>query len=151
MADFTDGADLDWGKCMAIIDEGTENEIKIENIVENSTDLPTTQGEKTEARIEGGEVIATRYQRNRYSLTFQEYGQPSIENLDGIVNGHHDVSLYNVDGGESNKFLILKITAVINVQPKWTSQYGTVTQYTCDAVRKQGNSIQWGEKTSSQQ
>ena len=138
--------ELDWGKVEVIIDEGTDNAIVIADIVEGTTDLPTEQGEKTEARIEGGEVIASRRQRNKYSLTFQEYGQPSVENLDGYVPGVHSVSLYNVDGGEENKFLILKIDAKINVQPRYTSAQGTVTTYTCDAIRKKnGKSIEWGE------
>lgn len=147
MAEFTDGVELDWGKCIAVIDEGTPNEKMLYNIVENSTDLPTEQGEKTEARVEGGEVIGTRYQRNKYTLTFQEYGKPSIDNIDGIVKDNHTVSLYNIDNGVQNKFLILRITAVINVQPKWTSQYGTVTTWTCNAVRQNGNSIEWGGVT----
>ena len=135
---------LDWGKVKVVIDNNkSESAITIEDVVEGSTSLQTTQGEKTEAKIEGGEVIATRYQRNKYSLQFQEYGQPSIEDLDGVVPGIHSVTLINCDSGEDKE--VFTIQAVINVQPVYTSQYGTVTQYTCDAVRQQGGSIIWAE------
>lgn len=135
---------LDWGKVKVVIDKDkSESAITIEDVVDGSTSLQTTQGDKTEAKIEGGEVIATRYQRNKYSLQFQEYGQPSIEDLDGVVPGIHSVTLINCDSGEDKE--VFTIQAVINVQPGYTSQYGTVTQYTCDAVRQQGGSIIWAE------
>lgn len=134
---------LDWGKCKIVLDKDTENEIVIEDVVDGSTSLQTTQGDKTEAKIEGGEVIATRYQRNKYALQFQEYGQPSIDSQDGVVSGIHSVTLINCD--EAVEFEVFTIKAVINVQPNWTSQYGTVTQYTCDAVRQAGNTIVWAE------
>lgn len=138
-----DNQNLDWGKCKVIIDKGEDTEKVIEDVVDGSTGLTTTQGDKTEAKIEGGEVIATRYQRNKYSLQFQEYGQPSVESVDGVVPGIHKVTLVNCDEDEDK--IVFSINAVINVQPNWTSQYGTVTQYTCDAVRQASGTIKWGE------
>lgn len=135
--------ELDWGKCKVVVDKNGQRgkATTIEDIVEGSTQLNTEQGQKTEAVIEGGEVIATRYQRNKYSLTFQEFGQPSIENIDGIVAGYHDVTLVNCDSGVDKE--VFTITAVINVQPGFSSEYGTVTNYTCDAVRQEDGSIKW--------
>ena len=111
--------ELDWGKCKVVVDKNGQRgqAITIEDIVEGSTQLNTEQGQKTEAVIEGGEVIATRYQRNKYSLTFQEFGQPSIENIDGIVAGRivrgkayrafHDLFSLNHQVFSNNNFCCL--------------------------------------------
>lgn len=131
---------LTWGKCKVVVDD----EIVIDNIQENSTNLNTEQGDKKEAIIEGGEVIATRYQRNKYSLEFVEFGKPTLANLDGIVPGNHKVELINCDEGVNRKVFTFP-SAVINVQPGFSSEYGTVTTYTCNANRQETGSIVWAD------
>ena len=51
------------------------------------------------------------------------------------------MTLVNCDSGVDKE--VFTITAVINVQPGFSSEYGTVTNYTCDAVRQEDGSIKW--------
>lgn len=140
---------LDWGKCKIEIDKGVTTSTNkdaqtktIDQVQENTTSLNTEQGDKKEAIIEGGEVLATRYQRNKYTLEWVEFGKPSLTNDDGIVAGTHKVTVICQDSGKDEEVFTFP-SAVINVQPQFSSEYGTVTKYTAVAQRTESGSIVW--------
>ena len=90
---------LMWGKALAAIAKKTGTtygEFKVlPEIVENSTSLTTTKGEKKEAKVEGGGVEAVRYSKNTYGLVLDirrgKVGDEIItfpfEEVDGVVDG----------------------------------------------------------------
>ena len=67
---------LSWGKCKIWIgklgdsDTPPSSWTEVPTPVENSTVLTGTKGDKTEAKVEGGEVEAVKYGKNTYTLTF---------------------------------------------------------------------------------
>lgn len=142
---------LSWGKCQVSLTpvEGTnatESAATIKNIVDGSAQLTTTQGDKTEAKIEGGEVEAVRYSRNTYELTFQErlgVGkiQPSIKGDDGVVAGEWTCVLTpEAEGAPAFTFT----RSTINVQVSYTSADGAIVTYTVSALKPEnGQQITW--------
>ena len=65
--------------------------------VENTTKLETEEGESKEAKVEGGEVIATRKNVSKYKLEFEIYETDDltapIPDNDGIVLDQYAVRL----------------------------------------------------------
>lgn len=65
---------LSWGKCLILVkdlEDASATWLKLPDQVEGSTQLNPTQGDKTEATVEGGETEDTRYGANKYELATQ--------------------------------------------------------------------------------
>lgn len=68
---MADKITISWGRPKIEVKKVGESEWKVfATPVEDSTQLETTQGDKLEAKIEGGENEAVRYKSNTYQLTF---------------------------------------------------------------------------------
>ena len=104
--------------------------------VENSTSLEATQGDKMEAKIEGGENEAVKYKANTYQLSFQVRQVPErtdpIDEVDGIVQDEYAVQVIP----ENAAAIGVQIDrASVNVQTSFDSENGLVKTYTFDALK----------------
>lgn len=104
--------------------------------VEDSTTLEATQGDKMEARIEGGENEAVKYKANTYQLSFQVRQVPErtdpITEVDGVVNDEYSVQVIP----ENSEAIGVQIDrASVNVQTSFNAQDGLVKTYTFDALK----------------
>lgn len=90
-------SELSWGKCRVIVRKyGTSgNFTELPTPVEGSTTLETTEGDKLEAKIEGGEYEDIKYKAATYALSLQirlSKGRAKpIVDKDGVVDGNYEV------------------------------------------------------------
>lgn len=104
--------------------------------VEGTTQLTTTQGDKMEAKIEGGENEAVKYKKNTYQLAFNvrqvpERTDPIVDN-DGIVTDEYAVRVTP----ENPEALGVQIDRTsVNVQKTYDAENGLVKVYTFDVLK----------------
>lgn len=132
---------LSWGKCTIWIGKlGASNAApsswtKVPTPVENSTILTATKGEKTEAKIEGGEVEAVRYGKNTYSLAFNIRAAKGrtkpVEDTNGTIEGNYAIKLQPED--KTVEGLNIK-KATLSMLPSFSTADGTIWQYTADVI-----------------
>ena len=144
---------LSWGKCTLFIKKYGDTKWKrLVTPVEDSTNLTPTQGDKMEAKIEGGTNEAVKYKSNTYQLTYnirkaQGRKQP-IANKDGVVKDEYAVMLQPEDD-TTDGFYIERTS--VNVQDTFTTADGAIWQLTHDALEPtKGNTVKWGQVTVSQ-
>lgn len=134
---------LSWGECQPYArkygDDGAKGTswIKFDIPVSDSTSLETTEGDKTEATVEGGEIEAVRRAKNKYVLAFEErMGKGYIYKLsdkDGIVEGEYEVVLIPKENASAPALYIPK--AYASVTDSYTSADGTKIKYSFDALK----------------
>lgn len=104
--------------------------------VESSTQLTTTQGEKMEAKIEGGENEAVKYKKNTYQLVFNVRQVPErtdpIVDSDGVVEDEYSVRV-TPENAEALGILIDRSS--VNVQKTFEANGGLVNVYTFDVLK----------------
>ena len=106
------GKILSWGQNQVTLTPlgsgGTASVYK--SIVQNSTQLETTEGEVTDAVIEGGEIEASRRAKSSYNLTFQVRigGGDDTSNTDNIKDYNKPITTNN----EVRKWPISIITEI---------------------------------------
>ncbi|GJH39893.1 hypothetical protein RCZ04_04430 [Capnocytophaga sp. HP1101] len=104
--------------------------------VENSTKLETEEGDTKEAKIEGGEVIATRKNASKYKLEFEIYETDDlvvpIPDEDGIILKQYAFRLSPENS--SAKGFIMDKTSVSSVRT-WDSEVGGKIKYTANALK----------------
>lgn len=105
-------------------------------IVEDSTQLTVEQGEKVDAREEGGGIVDSRRKANAYSLTLTLYvkkgDQKPIEDVDGIIAGNYAVRLTPED--PENAGFVMDKTSV-SITETWNSAEGKRWAYTFDGLK----------------
>lgn len=103
--------------------------------VEGTTQLSTTQGDKMEAKIEGGENEAVNYKKNTYQLVFNVRQAPErtdpIVDADGIVEDEYSIRV-TPENAEALGILIDR--ASVNVQKTYDVEGGLIKVYTCDVL-----------------
>lgn len=144
-----------WGKCRLLVKKIGEEVAKLIEFytpVENSTQLTTTKGDKKEAKIEGGEVEAVKYNKNTYSLAAQiriglENGKmvrnKPIEDSDGVIDGEYELWLQpeNPDGLGMHM-----ANCHLSVEDSFTTEDGILLTYTFDALKTTGHDqVEWGK------
>lgn len=132
---------LSWGKCaiwlgrLGASDAAPSSWTKVPTPVENSTILTPTKGEKTEAKIEGGEVEAVRYGKNTYSLAFNIRAAKGrtkpVEDINGTIEGNYAIKLQPED--PTVEGLYIK-KATLSMLPSFNTSEGTIWQYTADVL-----------------
>lgn len=127
---------LSWGKCRVLYKAITDNEwSELPTPVENSTQLATTQGQKNEAKVEGGENEDVKYGRNTYALNTNvrmAADRTPIENSDGVV----DEEMSFIVQPEDTKAVGIYIErATVSVQDSFNTQDGGVWAYVIDALK----------------
>ena len=105
-------------------------------IVEKTATLATEKGAKSEALGEGGEVIDTRYQKNKYSFSaelFVKKGDSKpIPDSDGLITTNYAVRLTPEDDTLEGW---LMEAAAVSVEETWSSEAGKKWKYTFDGVK----------------
>ncbi len=103
---------------------------------ENTVKLTIEKGDKKELKGEGGEVVAVRYNKNKYKLeceVFIPHGvTPPIEENDGIVTSEYAVRL-TPENPTLDGFIFDKTS--VSVEGGWTSEEGMILKYTFDALQ----------------
>ena len=113
--------------------------------VEGTTQLTTTQGDKMEAKIEGGENEAVKYKKNTYQLVFDvrqvpERTDPIIDS-DGVVADEYSV---RITPENATAIGALIDRASVNVQKKFDAENGLVKTYTFDVLKAStGDSVKF--------
>ena len=146
-----------WGKCRLLYRlAGSANSVawtEMPTPVDGTTQVNTTQGEKQEAKVEGGENEAVKYKRNTYQLVFNVRGDKDrtpIANTDGVVSGEYEWLVIPEDLDAVGAYIQ---KSSVNVQSSFNSTDGNVNVYTADAVKIETsekktnlnlNQIHWG-------
>lgn len=148
--------DLGWGLPRQIIrKKGVENApyIELYKPVEGSTQLTTTKGEKKEAKIEGGENEAVKFNKNTYAMATSirqgsVNGTPRkkpIADSDGVVEGEYEYWLLPENPSAPGMHIP---RCTISVEDTWNAADGGQWAYTFDAVKEDGHDqIEWGKVT----
>lgn len=139
---------LSWGEpTIYIKKKGDEAWKKVDYTpVEGSTTLETTEGDKTEAKVEGGENEAVRYAKNTYTLNTQyRYAQGRkrpIATSDGLSTDQYAVMV--VPENVNAPALYIEDSNVHSTD-SYTSADGGMIQYKFDALKAtKGDQIKWG-------
>lgn len=139
---------LSWGQCDIFVRQynGTSKGstwLKFDTPVEGSTSLETSEGDKTEAKVEGGENEAVRHAKSTYALKWEERigagHTDTVEDLDGIIAGEFEVLLFPTENPTAPALYIP--VADGSATDSYTSADGTKKAYTFDAVK---NSVKVG-------
>lgn len=105
-------------------------------IKQNTAKLSITKGEKREALGEGGEVVDTRTDRNKYSFECEIFLKKGdvriIGDDDGVVHTNYALRLTPED--PTNEGFLLESTSV-SVEESWSSEEGFILKYTFDALQ----------------
>lgn len=117
--------------------------------VSGSTDLSTTEGDKTEAKIEGGENEAVRYAKNTYSLAFQlrlaEGRTKPISTADGLTSTLYSLILVPENPAAPSLYIE---NANVHSADDYDAENGAMITYTFDALKATtGDQIKWGTCT----
>lgn len=150
--------DVAWGKCRVLYrlagSLATVAWTEMPTPVEDSTQLNTTQGDKTEAKVEGGENEAVKYKRNTYQLVFNVRGATDrkvITHKDGVVTPKYE---WLVIPEDTNAIALYIQTSTVNVQDSFNTADGAIWAYAVDALKVETkkanlntNQIHWGKVT----
>ena len=113
--------------------------------VENSTTLDTTEGTKTEAKVEGGENEAVRKAKNTYALSYEKrIGGDfayDVDDNDGVIDGIFEVLVIPTESKDAPALYIAKANA--SATGTYNSADGIKQKYTFDALK---NGINVGTK-----
>lgn len=143
---------LSWGQCDIFVRKynGTSKGstwLKFPTPADGSTSLDTTEGDKTEAKVEGGENEAVRHAKSTYALKWDERigaGHTDVINdNDGVIDGEYEVLLFPTENPTAPSLYIP--IADGHASDTYTSADGAKKTYTFDAVK---NSVQVGASGS---
>lgn len=148
---------LSWGACQPYArkygSDGSKGAewVKFDVPVEDSTSLDTTEGDKTEATVEGGDNEAVRRSKNKYALSFEErmgagYKYKFPES-DGIVDGEFEFLLVPTENEGAPSLYLPKASATVS--DSYTSADGAKIKYTFDALKNDAGygQVVWGTAT----
>lgn len=106
---------------------------------EGSTTLTTTEGQKTEAKVEGGENEAVRKAKNTYALVFDiRIGANhtfEVDDVDGVIDGEYEVIVQATENADAPALYMAK--ANLSSATDYNSTDGGKTSYTADALKNQ--------------
>ena len=136
---------LSWGKprifVKALVNGGVLRELP--TAVEGSVNLETTEGDKTEAKVEGGEIEAVRYNKSTYKLSMQirmkAGSKMPFANQDGLVNDNYEVTLAP-ENVEAYGFRMNE--AKVSVKTSFTTADGILVDVAFDALKNQAGDPQ---------
>lgn len=141
---------IGWGKPRVLykdLDDSSASWREMPPIVESSTELTPTKGDKNEAKIEGGEIEDVKYNRNTYALACQVRAAKGrecpIEHNDGVVSHNYAVVVQPEDASVTGLCII---KAAVSVEDSFTSDEGGAWTFTFDALKKSSSlkQVYWG-------
>lgn len=132
---------LSWGKPKVEIGESVAGAVAstwttLPEIVEKTALLTTEKGAKIEAPGEGGEIIDTRYSKNKYKFEaelFVKKGDTKpISDVDGTITKKYSVRLTpeddTLEGWQIDN-------SSVSVEETWSSDKGKNWKYTFDGLK----------------
>lgn len=129
---------LSWGKCTVSVKSLTDSDASWEDFatpVEDSTTLETEEGDKLEAKIEGGENEAVKYKKSTYTLEYEVRQAPEREDPitgeNGVVAGEWSVLVVPEEEGALSVYMP---RAVCSIQKSYTAEEGIKHTYRFDAL-----------------
>lgn len=131
---------IGWGKPTIKVKKLPDGEYEaLPTPIDGSTTLDVTQGDKMEAKIEGGENEAVMYKANTYELTFKIRVAPEksalldkIKDTDGVVAEEYAVQVIP----QNEKAIGIEIArAAVNVQTSFDTTDGLVKTYTFSVLK----------------
>lgn len=135
---MADTVTLSWGKPtiqVKSLDDDTATYTAFATPVEDSTQLNPTEGDKLEAKIEGGDYEAVKYKKTTYQLEFQIRQVPErtdpITDTDGVVSGEFAIQ---VIPEETDGLGITIERASCHVTTSYTAADGIIKTYYFDAL-----------------
>lgn len=145
---------IGWGKPKIFVkdlDAESPEFIELPTPVEDSTSLETTKGDKTEAKVEGGENEDVKYAKNTYALTLTiraaKGRKKPVADEDGIITHNYEVLLQPEDP-EVDGFHLAKTK--VSIEDGWSAADGGTWVYTFDALKTDGHKqIEWGKVTGT--
>lgn len=133
---------LGWGECNIFTRKYSGSSkgstwVKWDLPVEGSTTLDTTEGQKTEAKTEGGENEAVRKAKNTYALSFEVrvgggFSYKENDN-DGVIDGEFEVIVIPTESASAPALYIEKATA--SATGSYNSADGIKQKYTFNALK----------------
>lgn len=116
---------------------------------DGTTELSTEKGDKTEAKLEGGEIEDVRYDKSTYSLAYQirraKGKTMPFKESDGIVDGEFAIAVVPEDP-KCPGLLIDK--SHVSAETTYSAEEGLSTTYTHDALKPEsGNQVKYGVLT----
>lgn len=130
---------LSWGKPNIYVKDLDETGAKVRKLyvpVEDSTSCETSEGDKTEAKIEGGSIEDVMYKKSTYSLSceirlFTGRKKP-FDDKDGVVAHNYEVWLQPAENEKGYGLHISK--ASVSVTTSYTSADGIKQTIKFDAL-----------------
>lgn len=152
--------DLAWGHNKHWLEKLTNGEpsgtfIEIPTPVDGTLQLNPTKGDKKEALVEGGDVEAIKYNKNKYNVQFEirqgnEDGTPRkkpIDDVDGVIDGEYRYICQPENGAVEG---IVIDRCVVSCEDSLNMNDGGRWKYTIDAMKpKTGNTVKWRKITIS--
>ncbi len=143
MAKNNDVVTLSWGvPGIEVLNLSQENAkwMKFPTPAESTTSLETTQGDKMEAKVEGGANEAVKYKSNTYQLTFEirqaldraQNNDTFIDDVDGVVQDEYAV---RISPENPNAIYALIRRSSVNVQKTFTAEDGWRKIYTFEVLK----------------
>lgn len=131
------------------VDDNAAAWYELNTPVEDSTELTSTQGDKMEAKIEGGENEDVKYKRSTYELAYNirmlKGRQSPFPISDGVVDHKYAVLLQPEDP-ECEGFYFESST--VAVDQSYTAADGSMWQVHHDALKAaKGDTVKWGKVT----
>lgn len=150
-------AQLSWGKMTLEFAESAGGEPKggqsavwkkIDTPKNGTTKIETTAGNVTEALEEGGGVVDSRTEQNKYQLEFDLFVKKDVEppftDVDGVIPGEFAFRLTPED--DSTKGYLIH-RAQVSVQESYTSADGGLLHYVVKVLKpKEGTFIRHYKK-----
>lgn len=150
--------ELAWGKNKHWLEKLNNGEpsgefIEIYTPAEGTYQLNPTKGDKKEALVEGGDVEAVKYNKNKYDVQFEvrqgnEDGTPRkkpIEDVDGVIEGEYRY-ISQPENVEVEGIVIDR--CVVSCEDSLNMTDGGRWKYTIDALKpKTGNTVKWRKIT----
>lgn len=132
---------LTWGKCTITYKVGSKTATIQPKI--DSTKLTSSEGAKQEAKIEGGEVIAVRRDRDSYTLTWQEHIHPTNVETHRARIDTPDIDVTDLTVAPDNTSALSIIVPAANVHHAFTfdTQGGILIEATATFVKTVGKAL----------
>lgn len=145
---------LAWGKpSIYIREEGSEDEFrKLPDAVENTVTLEPTKGEKTEAKVEGGENEDAKTKANTYVLNVSIRGakgrKKPIKDNDGRSIKNYEIYLQPEDPTCLGLYIARSSASLMD---SFSAADGVIWAYAFDVLKPEtGNQIKFGTVTVSE-
>lgn len=149
---------LAWGKPQLFIRKVTKagggDWITVPTPIEGTTELATTKGDKVEAKIEGGENEAVKYNRSTYACNFnirsgaEDDGtvrKKPVADDDGVISGNYEFLLAPEDLAAPGFYFA---ASTLSVEDAFSVAEGASWNYTADALKSgDKKQIVWGTIT----